>query len=185
MAVWCDRCRRATGMKDVTKRILTNAGLEGFEGVCPKCDSKIFAIPRLREGYRSQPKLFTEADLARPRWDLDTSEDRLSDKEGCYEDGSIPYYSAIGRVLDTGYGEGEEFDEDRENGYCTGQWIDVEIIYGLVNIDNRSYCRSDVISGIWSYGGDTVIVGKPQRGDIIGYYEGFYSHVWEKINTRS
>jgi hypothetical protein len=42
-----------------------------------------------------------------------------------------------------------------------------------------------IIRGVWSYGGDTGIVGKPKEGDLVGYYEASYCDIWEKIDNKS
>lgn len=93
-------------------------------------------------------------------------------------------YLGVGRVLNTGYAyefDPSEYDPDNPTGYNTGQWIDVEVIEGKIG------CRDPgtIIRGVWSYGGDTGIVGKPKVGDLVGYYETQYCNVWEKIENKS
>ena len=59
----------------------------------------------------------------------------------------------------------------------TSQWIDVEVIEGVM----ASHSQGEVIRGVWSYGGDVGIVGKPQVGDLVGYYRDGYCQIWEKV----
>jgi len=42
--------------------------------------------------------------------------------------------------------------------------------------------EGQVIEGKFSYGGDTVIVGKPLPDDIVRYHDGEYSSIWERID---
>lgn len=92
-------------------------------------------------------------------------------------------YAGIGRVLDTGYACAEglsssDYDADNPTGYNTGQWITVQVIEGAMG----GYHKGDTIERIWSYGGDTGIIGKPQTGDIIGFYYAMYAELWEKLS---
>jgi hypothetical protein len=92
-------------------------------------------------------------------------------------------YLGVGRVLNAGYAyefDPSEYDPDNPTGYNTGQWIDVEVIEGKMG------CRDPgtIIRGVWSYGGDTGIVGKPKEGDLVGYYEAPYCNIWEKIDNK-
>lgn len=92
-------------------------------------------------------------------------------------------YAGVGCVLDTGYAyvEGEspsDYDADNPKGWRTGQWITVQVIEGAMG----GYHKGDTIERIWSYGGDTGIIGKPQTGDIIGFYYARYAELWEKLS---
>jgi hypothetical protein len=92
-------------------------------------------------------------------------------------------YAGVGRVLDTGYkyAEGQPpsgYNADNPTGYRTGQWIAVEVIEGAMG----SYRKGEEIKVIWSYGGDTGIIGKPQIGDMVGFYYDYYASLWEKLN---
>lgn len=91
-------------------------------------------------------------------------------------------YAGIGRILDTGYDYAEglsssDYDADNPTGYNTGQWITVQVIEGIMG----SYRKDEKITKIWSYGGDTGIIGKPQIGDIVGFYYDYYAQLWEKL----
>ncbi|MBA7662304.1 hypothetical protein ES703_70332 [subsurface metagenome] len=93
-------------------------------------------------------------------------------------------YAGVGRVLDTGYACAEglsssDYDADNPTGYNTGQWITVQVIEGAMG----GYHKGEKIERIWSYGGDTGIIGKPQIGDIVGFYYGRYAELWEKLST--
>ena len=100
-----------------------------------------------------------------------------------------PYFG-IGCILKTGYSyqEGIDpsvYDPDNSTGYLTGQWIDVEVLEGKMYF-NRWYGKGKIIRGVWSYGGDVGIVGKPKVGDLVGYYEEGYCKIWEKLqDTRT
>jgi hypothetical protein len=89
-------------------------------------------------------------------------------------------YHGIARVLKTGWETDRDYDVDNKTGYNTGQWIDIEVIEGVVFF-NKPYYPGEVIKGIWSYGGDTGIVGKPEKGDLVGYREVLPCLFWEKI----
>jgi hypothetical protein len=91
-------------------------------------------------------------------------------------------YAGVGLVLDTGYKYAEDrspsdYNADNPTGYETGQWITVRVIEGAMG----SHRKGAKIEGIWSYGGDTGIIGKPQIGDIVGFYYGHYAKLWEKL----
>jgi len=91
-------------------------------------------------------------------------------------------YFGVGRVLKTGYAYEEgtnRYNPDNLTGYKTGQWIDVEVLEGEMYF-NKWYGPGEIIRGIWSYGGDVGIIGKPQVGDLVGYYEEPYCQIWEK-----
>ncbi len=98
-------------------------------------------------------------------------------------------YMGIGRVVDTrhfdtygvvGYGD---FDEDEPNGIATGQCIDVLVTEGTV-FRKRWYHKGETVEHICSYGGDILIMGKPQIGDMVGFRsESYYAQIWGKITT--
>lgn len=79
-------------------------------------------------------------------------------------------FTGIARVLDAGWEEGPTFDRDEEGGFGTGQWITVEIVEGVVHF-NQPFFPGDVVAGIFSYGGDTAIRGRPAVGDLVGYID--------------
>jgi len=113
----------------------------------------------------------------------------LSDDSGLVRKMIRRNYLGIGRVLRTGYSymdgvDPSEYDPDNPTGYMTGQWIDVEVIEGKMYF-NKWFSPKEIIRGIWSYGGDVGIVGKPREGDLVGYYEQEYAKVWEKISDNS
>ena len=94
-------------------------------------------------------------------------------------------YLGIGRVLATGYTYEKgvpkrEYDRDNPTGYMTGQWIDVQVVEGVMGF-NGAHSEGEVIRGVWSYGGDVGIAGKPQVGDLVGYYDEPYCQIWEKL----
>jgi len=92
-------------------------------------------------------------------------------------------YSGIGRVLATGYNyEGvPETHGYNPTGYMTGQWIDVEVLEGVMEF-NGFHSPGEVIQGVWSYGGDVGVAGRPQVGDIVGYKRDGYCQIWEKLD---
>jgi len=90
-------------------------------------------------------------------------------------------YTLLARVLDTSYTIEDEFDPENPDGYATGQSIDILIIDDVACNGNK--CRKgEIIRGIFSNGGDTVIVGKPKVGDAVGHRLGDYASIWEKID---
>jgi len=90
-------------------------------------------------------------------------------------------YSLLVCVLDTSYTIDDEFDAENPDGYATGQSIDVLIIDDVAC--SGGTCRKgEVIEGIFSHGGDTSIVGKPEAGDLVGHRLGYYASIWEKID---
>jgi len=96
-------------------------------------------------------------------------------------------YLGIGRVLATGYAcqkgvPRREYHRDNPTGYMTGQWIDVQVAEGVMDF-NGLHSEGEVIRGVWSYGGDVGIAGKPQVGDLVGYYREGYCQVWEKLEA--
>jgi len=105
------------------------------------------------------------------------------------EDRKLIYgkYDGIGRVVDTrhfdtygvvGYGD---FDEDEPHGFATGQCIDVLVTEGVV-FRRDSFHKGETVQHICSYGGDVMIIGKPQIGDMVGFRsESYYAQIWEKI----
>lgn len=100
-------------------------------------------------------------------------------------------YHCIGKVLRTGVKKDVDappiwYDKNNSTGYLTGQWIDVEVIETTsvpAKYSGTLFTTGQVIEGFWAYGGDNGIAGNPQKGDRVGYFEGNYAHVWEKIPT--
>lgn len=95
----------------------------------------------------------------------------------------------VGRVLETGYAYQEgaprgDYNPDNPTGYMTGQWINVEVLEGKMYF-NKWYGPGEIIRGVWSYGGDVGIVGKPKVGDLVGYYAEGYAKIWEKVSNNS
>jgi hypothetical protein len=91
-------------------------------------------------------------------------------------------YTGVGLVLDTGYkyyegSSASDYDADHPGGFNTGQWIIVQVTEGIMS----SYPKGITTNRVWSYGGDTVIIGKPKIGNIVGFYWGFYAQIWEKL----
>ena len=41
----------------------------------------------------------------------------------------------------------------------------------------------DILRGIWAYGGDIGIAGRPKVGGTVGYYEENYAKIWERIEV--
>lgn len=98
-------------------------------------------------------------------------------------------YLGVGRVLETGYTYQEgvprgDYNLDNPTGYMTGQWINVEVLEGKMYF-NKWYGPGEIIRGIWSYGGDVGIVGKPKAGDLVGYYAEGYAKIWENVSNNS
>ena len=91
-------------------------------------------------------------------------------------------FHGIARVLETGWKRGTIYEKDNPSGFATGQWINVEVIEGAVYLNGPFYPGDNII-GIWSYGGDTGIIGKPKKGDLVGYYEEYPAKLWEKIEN--
>ena len=94
-------------------------------------------------------------------------------------------YAGVGRVLDTGYAYAEglsssDYAVDNPTGYRTGQWIKVQVLEGAMG----GYRKGEKIERIWSYGGDTGIIGKPQIDDIVGFYYDMYAQLWEKLSPK-
>ena len=88
-------------------------------------------------------------------------------------------YMLIACVIDTSYSTEYDFDPENPDGFATGQIIDVVVIDDIVGYGGKR--EGELIEGIYSYGGDTMIVGKPQTGDIVGWRLGYYASIWEKI----
>jgi hypothetical protein len=97
-------------------------------------------------------------------------------------------FNCLGQVTASGYkydGPPRDYDMNNPTGYMTGQWIDVEVIEVSsvpALYSKKIFNPGEFIQGFWSYGGDDGIVGKPQVGDVVGYYEAKYAHVWEKVS---
>jgi hypothetical protein len=89
-------------------------------------------------------------------------------------------YILIACVTDTRYSPEGDFDPDNPTGYATGQIIDIVIIDSVACYDGdyEGGCAGDTIEGIYSYGGDTGIIGKPQAGDLVGWRLGNYASIW-------
>lgn len=77
-----------------------------------------------------------------------------------------------------------EYNPDNPSGWMTGQWINVEVLEGKMYF-NKWFGPGETIRGVWSYGGDVGIVGKPKVGDLVGYYEEGYAKIWEKVSNNS
>ena len=90
-------------------------------------------------------------------------------------------YMGIVQVIATGWETGPDYDPDNKTGYATGQWIDIRVVSGKCREYDGFVEVGDIRRGIQSYGGDWMIVGKPQVGDYVGFYIEGYSKVWEKI----
>ncbi|MFQ6052370.1 MAG: hypothetical protein ACE5K4_11865 [Candidatus Hydrothermarchaeota archaeon] len=101
-------------------------------------------------------------------------------------------YTGIGRVLASGYKypEGEdprEYERYEYEVYKTGQWIDLEVIDGVMYF-NRLFHKGEIIKGIWQCGetdGIVEIMDELKTGDTVGYssfdsWWGSRFHVWEK-----
>ncbi len=103
-------------------------------------------------------------------------------------DGELIYgrYSGIGIVMDSYYldeGTGHGgYLPDNPTGFRTGQCLKVEVTQGVV-IQRGIYKQGEIVDNICSYGGDVGIIGKPQKGDIVGFYLGCYVQIWEKVES--
>jgi len=96
-------------------------------------------------------------------------------------------YAGIGRVLESHYLEEESgsygsYEPDNPTGFRTGQCINVQVIEGVV-YRREIFHQGEIVEGICSYGGDVGIVGKPQVGDIVGFYFGYYVQIWENVEA--
>lgn len=98
-------------------------------------------------------------------------------------------YNCIGRVTNTGVRRDSDappiwYDKNNPTGYLTGQWIDVQVTE-VTNVPAKYskaiFHKDEQIKGFWAYGGDNGIAGNPGKGDLVGYFEDMYAHVWEKI----
>ncbi len=107
-------------------------------------------------------------------------------KENNGFDGELIYgrYSGIGIVMDSYYldeGTGHGgYEPDNPTGFRTGQCIKVQVTKGVV-CSIEVYKQDEIVDRICSYGGDVGIIGKPQIGDIVGFYLGYYVQIWEKV----
>lgn len=98
-------------------------------------------------------------------------------------------YNCIGRVTNTGVRRDSDappiwYDKNNPTGYLTGQWIDVQVTEATdvpAKYSQKIFQENELIEGFWAYGGDNGISGNPARGDLVGYFEDRYAHVWEKI----
>jgi len=87
-------------------------------------------------------------------------------------------YTAVARVLRSEfyYPPGDDprnYERFEYEYYKTGQRIDVEVIDGQIYFD-QLYFKGDRITGIWGCDetdlGYVQILGKPEVGDLVGYY---------------
>jgi len=96
-------------------------------------------------------------------------------------------YAGIGRVLESYYLKEESgpygsYDPDNPTGFRTGQCIKVQVTEGVV-CRREVFHQGEIVENICSYGGDVGIVGKPQVGDIVGFYFGYYVQIWENVEA--
>lgn len=95
-------------------------------------------------------------------------------------------YTGVARVLETGYEHDPDappgvYQPNNPRGFMTGQWITIKVVEGIIERANKKHHKGDIIEGIWSHGGDTVIVGKPKVGDMVGLSYGNYAIIFKKL----